>query len=51
LALAEIEASAEGRSCLARAQVARFVRVDEETYNSVRSMSAFAAAAGLSVLK
>jgi phosphonate transport system substrate-binding protein len=51
LALAEIEKDSEARSFLARAQVARFVRVDEETYDPVRTMSTFAAAAGLSVLK
>src|SRR5262249_25353540 len=51
LALAEIEKDPEGRSCLARARVERFVPVDEETYDPIRSMSAFAAAAGLSVLR
>jgi phosphonate transport system substrate-binding protein len=51
LALAEIEKDPEARSCLARAQVERFVRVDEESYDPIRTMSAFAAAAGLSVLK
>jgi ABC-type phosphate/phosphonate transport system substrate-binding protein len=51
LALAEIETDPEGRSCLARAQVERFVRVNEETYDPIRTMSAFASVAGLSVLK
>jgi phosphonate transport system substrate-binding protein len=51
LALAEIEKEPKGRACLARAQVERFVRVDEKTYHPIRTMSAFAAAAGLSVLK
>lgn len=51
LALAEIEKDPEGRSCLARAQVERFVRVNEETYDPIRAMNAFASAAGLSVLK
>jgi phosphonate transport system substrate-binding protein len=51
LALAEIEKVPEGRSILARAQVERFVQVDDETYDSIRTMSAIAAAAGLSVLK
>jgi phosphonate transport system substrate-binding protein len=50
-ALAGINKDPEARSCLARAQVERFVRVDEETYDPVLTMSAFAAAAGLSVLK
>jgi phosphate/phosphite/phosphonate ABC transporter binding protein len=51
LALEKMEKDAEGRSCLARAQVERFVRVDEGTYDPIRTMRAFAAAAGLSVLK
>jgi phosphonate transport system substrate-binding protein len=51
LALADIDKDPEGRSCLARAQVERFVGVDEDTYDSIRTMSALAAAAGLSVLK
>jgi phosphonate transport system substrate-binding protein len=51
LALTEIENNAEAREGLARAQIVRFVPVDEATYESVRTMSAFAAAAGLSVLK
>jgi phosphonate transport system substrate-binding protein len=51
LALAEIDKNPEGRSCLARAQVERFVHVDEGTYDPIRTMSAFAAAVGLSVLK
>jgi phosphonate transport system substrate-binding protein len=51
LALEEIEKDPGGRSCLARAQLERFVRVDEATYDPIRTMSAFAAAAGLSVLK
>src|SRR5262245_35519610 len=50
-ALAEIDKDPEGRSWLARARVERFVPVGEETYDPVRAMSAFAAAAGLSVLK
>jgi phosphonate transport system substrate-binding protein len=49
--LAEIDQDTEGRTCLARAQVARFVGVDEQTYDPIRTMSAVAAAAGLSVLK
>jgi len=51
LALSEIENDHNGRSILARAQVERFVRVDEETYDPIRTMSAFATATGLSVLK
>jgi phosphonate transport system substrate-binding protein len=51
LALAEIQKDPEGRSFLARARVERFVRVDESTYDSIRVMNAFSAAAGLSVLK
>jgi phosphonate transport system substrate-binding protein len=51
LALAEIDQDPAGRSCLARAGVERFVRVDDETYEPIRNMSAVAAAAGLSVLK
>jgi phosphonate transport system substrate-binding protein len=51
VALAEIDKDPAGRSCLARAGVERFVRVDDETYEPIRNMSAVAAAAGLSVLK
>ena len=51
LALTEIAKDPDGRSSLARAQVERFVRVDEETYDPIRTMSAIAAATGLSVLK
>lgn len=51
LALAEIDKNPHGRSCLARAQVERFVRVDEATYDPIRTMNAFAAATGLSVLR
>jgi phosphonate transport system substrate-binding protein len=51
LALAGMDKDPEGRSCLERAQVERFVPVDEPTYDPIRTMSAVAAAAGLSVLK
>jgi phosphonate transport system substrate-binding protein len=50
-ALVEIENDPDGRSCLSRAGVERFVHVDEETYEPIRMMGAYAAAAGLSVLK
>jgi phosphonate transport system substrate-binding protein len=51
LALTEIDKDPDGRACLARARVERFVRVDEATYDPIRTMSACAAARGMSVLK
>jgi phosphonate transport system substrate-binding protein len=51
LALLEIERDSVGRAWLARAQVERFVRVNEGTYDSIRMMSSVAAAAGMSILK
>jgi phosphonate transport system substrate-binding protein len=51
LALAGMDKDAEGRSCLVRADLERFVPVDEPSYDPIRTMSAVAAAAGLSLLK
>jgi phosphonate transport system substrate-binding protein len=51
LALADIDKDPDGRSLLVRANVGRFVPVDETSYDPIRMMSAFAAAAGLSVLR
>jgi phosphonate transport system substrate-binding protein len=51
LALSTIDQDPGGRSCLARARVERFVGVGEDSYDSIRTMSAFATAAGWSVLR
>jgi phosphonate transport system substrate-binding protein len=50
-ALADVEHDPDGRSCLARAGVTRFVHADDATYDPVRQMRSVAAAAGLSVLR
>jgi phosphonate transport system substrate-binding protein len=50
-ALADVEHDPDGRSCLARAQVTRFVCADDATYDPIRQMRSVAAAAGLSVLR
>lgn len=50
-ALTEVEHDPDGRSCLARAHVQRFVPVDDATYDPIRQMRTVAAAAGVSVLR
>jgi phosphonate transport system substrate-binding protein len=50
-ALAEVEHDPDGRSCLARARVTRFVGADDAAYDPIRQMRSVAAAAGLSVLR